>query len=799
MINDFRFACRSLSRNPGLMLAVLLTMGLGIGVASAVFSVVDHVLLRPLPYPQPDRLVRVWGADRKSGQRFQELSFQDFQALQRESRSFSSLAAFSTAPRRLEDSQGHPSTITVARVSDGFLELLGARFERGRGISAGEFQRSARVAVLSHPLWQGRFGGQDQVLESDIDVRSEAHQVIGVLPSDWEYPPNADLFRPLHEPEMQDDDREFFVLARLAPGVSVDQAAAEAAAIVERRADADPRTRGSFTAWVQPLQAMLVREARTPLLMLLGAVGAVLLIVCLNVSNLFLARGFSRRPEMALRSALGAARGRLVGLVLWESLMLSLGGALLGLALGYAVLQVLTAVAPAGIPRLSMVSLDGRVVGVMAATALACGLLAGIVPAWLDSRPNLRGGLSGAQTVSLGAKSARIRKGLVVSEVALATVLVIAAGLLAFSFHRMVEFERGFSQLSLMEIRIGPSEQQAHGSSDQIRQLYDGLRTRLQSLPGVRSVALSSSSPMSPGGLRIAVGIEGLEEPPQGSRVQLRFASHDFFSAAGMALLEGRPFDPNHDHAMSERVALVNRAFVQAFGLQSGAVGRRVAMTSLRSVSQVPTLRIVGTVADLRPRVNSTPHPAIYVPFEQRPWASMRLLVGLSGDPAQAAPMLRDQIWSVAPDVTVDGIRTLDQMVSETLAGPRFSAALVAGFALLALGLAALGLYGMASYTVSSQLRELAIRRALGARQGGVAWLIMSRSLALLASGVAVGIPAAVSVAWLLSWQLYGVSPVELPVYLLTILGMLAAGSISCLFPARRALQIDPAAILRGE
>ncbi|MEE8583833.1 MAG: ABC transporter permease, partial [Acidobacteriota bacterium] len=236
MINDFKFACRSLSRNPGLMLAVLLTMGLGIGITSAVFSVVDHVLLRPLPYPQPDRLVRIWGADRRSGQRFQELSFQDFEALQREAASFSSLAAFSTAPRRLEGPQGHPETITVARVSEGFLELLGARFERGRGISPSEFQRSQRVAVLSHHLWQSCFGGQDQVLEAEIDVRSEAHRVIGILPSHWEYPPNADLFRPLHEREMQGDDREFFVVARLAPGVSAQQAAAEAAAIVEGRA-----------------------------------------------------------------------------------------------------------------------------------------------------------------------------------------------------------------------------------------------------------------------------------------------------------------------------------------------------------------------------------------------------------------------------------------------------------------------------------------------------------------------------------------------------------------------------------
>ncbi|MEE8584014.1 MAG: FtsX-like permease family protein, partial [Acidobacteriota bacterium] len=513
-------------------------------------------------------------------------------------------------------------------------------------------------------------------------------------------------------------------------------------------------------------------------------VGAVLLIVCLNVANLLLARGVARRPEMALRAALGAARGRLVRLVLWESLLLSLGGALLGLALGYAVLEILIAAAPAGIPRLTMVSLDGRVVAVMAGTALACGLGAGIVPAWLDSRPNLQHGLAGAPTSSPTAQGSRIRKGLVVSEVALATVLVIVAGLLASSFHRMIEFDRGFSQLSLLEIRIGPSDRHTHGSDDGVRQLYNDLRTRLQSLPGVQSVALSSTSPMSPGGLRVAIEIEGLEAPPQSSSVQLRFASHDFFSAAGIPLLEGRPFDPGLDHASSERVALVNRAFVQAFGLRSGATGHRVLMTSLRNGSEVPTLRIVGAVADLRPQIDSSPRPAIYVPFEQRAWAYMRLLVRLQGDPVQAAPMLREQIWSVAPDVTVDSIRSLGQMVSESLSGPRFSAALVGSFAVLALALAALGLYGVVSYSVSRQSRELAIRRALGAGQGGLAWLVLSRGLALLLAGIAAGIPAAASAAWLLSSQLYALSPAEFPVYLVTILTLSAAGTLSCLLPA---------------
>lgn len=797
MINDLKFACRSLSRNPGLMVAVLLTVGLGIGIASAVFSVVDHVLLRPLPYPEPDRLVRVWGADRKSGRRFQELSFQDFQALQQEARSFSSLAAFSLAPRRLEDEEGHPSTVTVARISEGFLKLLGAQLERGRAISPPEFQRRAKVAVLSHALWQGRFGGRDDVLQADIQVRNQVHRVIGVLPADWEYPPKADLFRPLYEPEMQDDDREFFVLARLAPVVSAAQAASEAAAIIERRADADPRTRGSYTAWVQPLQDMLVREARGPLLILLGAVSAVLLIVCLNVANLLLARGVTRRPEMALRSALGASRARLVRLVLWESLLLSLGGGLLGLLLGYAALEVLIAIAPGDIPRLLTVGLDGRVVAVMAAAALACGILAGVIPAWLDSRPSLHNGLASARRSSQGLQASRIRQGLVVFEVALATVLVVAAGLLASSFQRMIEFNRGFSQLSLLEVQIGPSERHTHGSAEGILQLYDGLVARLLSLPGVRSVALSSASPMNPGGLRVAVKVEGAEAPPQAGSAQLRFASHDFFAVAGIPLWDGRAFDPAIDRASSPRVAIVNRAFVQAFGLQAGAVGRTVALKSLGA--DAPDLRIVGAVEDLRPQVDSSPRPAVYVPFQQSPWAYMRLLVRLGGEPAQAAPMLREQIWSVAPDVSVDSIQTLERMVSETLSGPRFSAALTGSFALLALILASLGLYGVVSYSVSRQAHELAIRQALGARRGNVVQLVLGRGLALLLAGAAAGIPAAASVAWLLSSQLYGVSPADLPAWLPAILILFSAGALACLLPARRALLIDPALILRDE
>lgn len=801
MINDLKFALRSLRRSLGLSAAVLLTMGLGIGVTTAVFSVVDHVLLRPLPYPDPERLVRVWGADRQSGQRHQELSFQDFEAIRRQVRSYEAAAAFSTAPRRLSGSEGHPAEVTVARVSEGFFEMLAARFERGRGFSPDEFRRRERAVVLSHRLWQSRYGGQDAALGAQFELRGESHRIIGVLPQDWEYPTQADLFRPLSDAEMEDDDREFFVLARLAPGASLEAASAESAAVIERLADADPQRRGRHTGWAQPLQAMLVRDVRTPLLMLLAAVGAVLLIVCLNVSNLLLARGISRRPEMALRSALGAGRGRLLALNLWESLLLACGGALLGLGLGYGVLQVLIALAPEGIPRLDALVLDLRIAAVMAAVALTCGLAAGLFPAWLDSNPRLRSAFAGNQTAGESRRGSRVRRGLVAVEVALATVLVVTAALLASSFRHMVEFERGFTRLSVLEIPVGLSQQDAHSSSEALRDLFSRMQGRLESLPGVRSVALSSFSPMRPAGLRVPLGIEGVEVPAEQGRVQLRFVSHDFFSAAGIPILEGRSFDPAIDHASGVRTAIVNRAFADAYLPEAArmGVGRRILLPTFRQGEETEEVEVVGVAADLRPSVDSLPRPAVYVPFQQRTWAYMRLLVQFSGDPVQAVPMLREQIWRVAPDATLERIATLDQMVAQTLAGPRFSAALVGSFALLALLLAAVGIYGVVSYFVTRQARELALRRALGAREGGMAWLVLRRGLGLVLVGAAVGLPAAASAAWLLSSQLYQVRPGEPLVYLLTIAALSAAGTLASLLPVRRALLLDAAAVLREQ
>src|SRR5262249_15114046 len=425
MFQDLRFGLRMLWKNPGFTAIAPLTLALGIGVNAAIFSVVDGVLLRPLPYQNSDQLVRIWSANPETGQRYLETSYQDFRRFKQQSRAFAAMAAFSEAPRILRDDRGEPSHITVARVSDSLFQILSVSPAPGRDFLPEEYERGGRSIILSHRLWQSRYAANPDILGRTVTIDGEPHTVVGVTPQGYNIPRTADLWRPLTEAEKQDDDPELSIIARLAPGATLEQADVEIRCVAQQIAQATTGSMGNArrTAWAQTMQAMVAREVRTPLLVLLGAVALVLLIACANVANLLLARGLARQQEIAIRAALGAGRLRIVRQLLTESVLIAALGGALGLLLGAWALKALALLSPDNIPRLNEVALDGRVIAVMIAVTTLAGIVFGLVPALQVSQPDLRNAInSGGRGATGGRSKRRLRQGLVVAEVALATV-----------------------------------------------------------------------------------------------------------------------------------------------------------------------------------------------------------------------------------------------------------------------------------------------------------------------------------------------------------------------------------------
>jgi predicted permease len=789
MRHELRSALRQFSRTPLFAATVLGTIALGIGPSAAVFSVVDAVLLRPLPYHDANRLIRVWGWDRTSDRRFLELTPGELDAVAVQAGTLAGVAAFSTAPRDFADTDGRATRVTVARVSSGFLALLGSSLELGRDFSDAEIRNQQPVVILSHGLWLARYGGRPDVVGRRVLIRGEAHEVVGVLRADQEFPQGVDLLRPIRDEELEDGDRELLVLGRLRPGVSIDRASVEVAALVARVAAREPASRG-VTAWAQPLQSMLVKDVRAVLLTLLGAVGLVVLIVCVNVASLLMARATARRQEMAIRSAIGGGSRRLAALCLTESLALAGTGGLLGIALGHALLRGLVALVPSEVPRLDQVSLDSRATTIMAGVVLLCGLVFGSAPAWLESRQDLR-----SRTVKGGHRGTSLRSSLVVAQVVMSMVMVAGATQVATSFRHHLELDRGFRNLDLLELQVSYT---GVGTPSSLVELYSRLRARLESVAEVRAVEMSSLGVMATKSLRLPVGVEGSASQLSPVEVNVAVISPGYARAIGLPVLAGRDLSVDEDRAGAAPVALVNRAFVAALLPGERAIGRRVQTPALSSEPAVR--RIVGVVADVRPSVDSVPVPTLYVPFGQEAWPNMRLLVGMSGDdPGRATAAIRDLVWAEAPDLVVDDVGTLRDKVGRTVAAARLDAAVVGALAFFALALAGVGLYGLLVQFVGSRRRELAIRRAMGADERRLVRLVLRHGMALALGGVALGMPAALAATRLLSSSLFEVRWTNPAALVVPPFVVAAVAALACVVPALRALRIDPATALQQE
>jgi predicted permease len=799
---DLRFAARTLAKSPTFTIVAVLTLALGIGANTAIFSLVNGVLLRPLPYAMPDRLVQLWpeGSFPRGG----------VELLGERSRAYERLSGVGYTTQLVLNGRGEPERLTGAPVAPDLFATLGVSAAIGRTLRPGE-QGTGRdgVVVLSHGLWQRRFGGDPKVLGSGITLGGVDRTVVGVMPPGFVFPSrDVEFWIPApyspDDPTLHWDMGWLRPVGRLRPGATVEQARAELNALMpEVRAGFPWHMPGDWGAGADavPMRDAITGNVRRMLLVLLGAVALVLLVACVNVGNLLLARSATRRKEMAVRAALGAGRGRLVRQLLTESLLLALLGGAAGLLLAMAALPALTALLPADMPRLEEVGLDGRVLGFTLALAVLTGVGFGLVPAWRVLRPNsnLHQGLQDGGNAGTSRRRWRLVSGLVAAEVALSVVLVVGALLLVKSVWLLLRVDPGFQRESVVTASVDPPEFR-YGDRASRQVFYQELLRRLNTLPGADVAAVATAIPFSGTASHSIFLIEGRPEPGTGdSEWPLADArlivSPEYFRALGIPILEGRGFTEG-DGEGAQPVALVSRKLADSYWPGEGAIGRRIKFPWSKSWST-----IVGVVGDVKwDRLSAEAGKGLYLPMLQSGIGPMRIVVR-TGDAGEDAVLanLRPLVASLDKDTPVSDVGTLEQLVSASAAESRSIMLLLGLFALVALALGAVGIYGVIAYAVSQRRREIGIRLALGARAGQILWLVLWQGAILAALGIALGLLGAFGATRVLQSLLFEVSATD-PVTFATVAVLLAAVALLASYlPGRRAARVDPTRALRSE
>ena len=797
---DTRYAVRVLARGRAFVAISILTLALGVGANTAIFSVVRGVLLRALPYPDPTRLVAIQSVVRGNTAAVSPRDFFDWRS---QARSFSGLAAFFLSTTNLTGN-GEPERLTQARVSANFFDVLDLRPAYGRGFVAGEDEATApRVAVLSDGLWRRLFGADPSVIGRTIDLDDAPTTVIGVAPPDLHRPWDVDLwlttrFAPSDVAPASRGARWIEVVGRIAPGASLNGAGAEMNAIAARLAQLDPRHNLNVTARVMPLQEELVGQVRRPLMVLLGAVGFVMLIACVNVASLSLGRTAGREMELAVRTALGAGRGRLVRQILTESMLLSLGAGIVGIALAMLGTRALVLFAPGDLPLVTAVRVDGVVLGFALLLTITSGLLFGLMPAVQGSRQAVEGRLrASSRGNSLGA--GRLRQMLVVAEVALAIALLAGAGLLVRSFGQLTAVDPGFQsrQVTTFSLSLSPVR---YPDAARQEQFASALLSRLDRLPGVSASGISFSLPLSGGGFSLTFAIggrpeaSGAEEP----HAQVRVATPEYFRTMGIPLLRGRGFTAE-DRAGGDRVLLISAEAARRYWPNENPIGQTLE-TGWHREGHALGGRIVGIVGDVRQfSLASRPQPGIYAPLAQWPLDELSVVVRSSAPASAVLAEARDVVHGLDSSLPVYDARPLSDVVRESIAERRFYATLLVSFAALALVLAAVGIYGVIAYSVQQRRRELGIRIALGASWSQVIAMVMRQGMALTLLGAGVGLAGAGILTRVLRGQLFGVSATDPLTFIVVPLILVSVAALACLVPARRAVAIDPATAIRAE
>ena len=803
LVQDLTFTLRTLRKNPGFTFAAVFALGLGMGANSAMFSVIDGVLLRPLPFPRSERVANVWESNSKRNIPRFPVAPANYYDWRKQNQAFSAMGAYQQNTFNLASREGEPERFLGTICDRGFFDTLGVQPTLGRVFSAEEDQPGRDgVVILGYRVWRARFGGDGKIVGKTLIMNGLPRTVIGVMPEGFEYPPQSVMWSPLgfdNETRERRDFHRLRVIGRLEDGVTLERARAEFQTIGSRLAAQYPAFDRDAGIVVNLLLDDMVGQIRPALLVLLGAVAFVLLIACANVANLLLAKSAGRQREIAIRASLGAGRGRIVTQMLTESVLLSVAGGGVGLLLAYGAFDGLLALAPANLPRLSEAGLNSAVVWASLALAVITGVVFGFAPAWYASRTDVH------SLLKEGARGASARSGLrnilVVAQVAAALVLLAGAGLLMRSFYEIEHVDAGFQPEHLMTMRLAPAAFKYTGHDALLREFAQGILQSVAALPGVQSAAVSSDIPLL-GNPIFIMRFEGRPpvEPSTAPLANYFAVTPGYFETMGMRILRGRGIT-DRDTAGSPEVVVVNQTLVDRYFAGQDPIGKRLEV----AFDTPPNWReIVGVVADVHTQGLDQDTPVqVYAAYFQKPifiqLGTMTVLARTTQDPASLGGAMKAAILNIDRSQPVYAVQPMTVVVSQSIAQRRFSLVLLAFFAGSALFLAALGLYGVMSYSVAQRTAEIGIRMALGAQKAQVLMLVQRQGLALVFIGLGMGLAGALALTRLMSSLLFRVQATD-PITFVLVAGVLIAVSLgACLIPARRAARVDPIVALRYE
>jgi putative ABC transport system permease protein len=814
LVQDIRYGIRRLLKQPIITIVAIISLGLGIGANTSIFSVANAVLLRPLPYQDSERLVFVWETNSQAIaalmniQNHNQVAAANYLDWTRQNSSFEGMAALRGLNFNITGGE-RPERVPGAIVTQNLFSLLGVKAALGRTFLPEDAQPDReRVVVLSTGLWQRRFGGDQNVIGQKLSLNNESFSVIGVMPAEFQYPETAELWvlSRLAVPDAPGAANAnlltnrlahyLSVLGRLKPGVTIQQAQAEMTKIAANLQSQFPETNTGAGARVVSMQEEIVGDIKPALKILLAVVAFVLLIACANIANLLLARASSLSKEIAVRVALGASRLRIIRQLLTESTLLALAGGALGLVLAYEGIKVLVALNPGDIPRIKEINLDFYVLGWTILLSVLTGVLSGLAPALQVSRPNLNETLQeGGRGADPGAARHRIRNLLVILEVAVSLVLLTGAGLLIKSFINLQRVDPGFNSENVLTMRLSLPFYK-YPQPDQTRAFTTDLLQRVKHLPGVESAAISSALPLSTAEAASSFLLEGQAPPTDGNfpTADFRTVSPDYFQVLHIPVLKGRVFT-DADTKDVQKVAVINHTMARTVFGDQDAIGKRIVIGADKNASE-----IVGIVGDVRhTSLESKPKPEMYVTYQQAPAGFYTLAVRTKLEPASMVGAVRNEVFAIDKDQPVSAVKTMSEMRSESLASLRFNTVALSIFAGLGLILAAVGIYGVMAYSVGQRTHEIGIRMALGAQPGAVMRLILGQGMLLVLIGVALGLALSFGVPRIMASFLYGVTATDPATFVFVALVLSLVALLANYIPARRATKVDPILALREE
>ena len=803
LLSDARYAIRNLLRRPAFTLIAVVTLALGIGANTAIFSAIDALLLKPLPIPELDRVVAIWDKMPSRGVPHNEVTFANYLDLKNQNQTFEQLALYSWWSPNLTGIEP-PERLQGFLVTANLFDALGVKPIMGRNFTAEENQPGKdAVAIITHGLWQRRFGADPEILNKTITINTVAREVVGVMPENFNFPYGAEMYAPIAmTPQLMKSrgSHSYYIIGRLKPGTPIKSAQAEIDQIMARLEQQFPETNKGWGATAFPLVADTVRQYDTALWVMMGAVGFVLLIACANVANLMLARATGRQKEIALRTALGASRWRIIRQLLTESVIVALIGGALGVLVGFWSINAFRAANPGDaekfIPGWYQLGINSQVLLFTLGLSVISGIVFGLVPAWQTSKPNLNDSLKGEGRHTSGS-SHRLRSSLVVFEVALSLMLLVGAGLLTRSFLSLLRTNPGFNSDNVLTMSL-VLPRLKYKEDPQRAAFYSDLVQRVKSYPGVESAAVVNFLPLGGSNSSDSYLVEGEPEPQPGQENEGRYrvASPDYFRTMGISVIQGRGFT-EQDKADAPPVVIVNETLARQHWPGQSPIGKRIRFYG--PLDKAPWMEVVGVIADVKHDLTIPVTPEYYLPHAQDPWPGMVLVAKTSVEPASLAGALRQQVWAIDKDQPVFDVHTMKEVRASSVVLYSLTSVMLGIFAGVAMILAAIGIYGVMAFAVTQRTQEIGIRMALGAQTADVLKLVVKHGMKLALLGIIIGLAGSWALTRFIGKLLVGVQPTDLLTFSLVSLCLLVAAFIACYLPARRATKVDPLVALRYE